>query len=114
MHELLLLSPSSNYPLLNGYHNLCAVNYNLFVVYDKHRLVSHWPPASEISTLLIKTFLEVRVDRKKPIAIRSPTGRLSTAALCHGFEKNGMVGTRHGKCESDTAALSKSNGKDTF
>jgi hypothetical protein len=27
LHELLLLSPSSNYPLLNGYHNLCAVNY---------------------------------------------------------------------------------------
>ena len=25
-HEL-LLSPSSNYPLLNGYHNLCAINY---------------------------------------------------------------------------------------
>ena len=26
VHEL-LLSPSSSYPLLNGYHNLCAVNY---------------------------------------------------------------------------------------
>jgi len=27
VHELLLLTPSSNYPLLNCYHNLCAVNY---------------------------------------------------------------------------------------
>ena len=27
VHELLLLSPSSNYPLLYCYHNLCAVNY---------------------------------------------------------------------------------------
>jgi len=45
--------------------------------------------------------------------------------LCRGLEKNGMVrawhghgmGTawaRHGKCDSDTAALCKSNGKDTF
>jgi len=37
-------------------------------------------------------------------------------ALCCGLEKNGMVGAwhGHGKCESDTAALCKSNGKDTF
>jgi len=41
--------------------------------------------------------------------------------LCHGLEKNGMVKAWHdtacawhGKCESDTAALCKSNGKDTF
>jgi len=27
---------------------------------------------------------------------------------------NGVVGAWHGKCESDTAALCKSNGKDTF
>ena len=30
------------------------------------------------------------------------------------LEKNGMVGAWHGKCKSDTAALYKSNGKDTF
>jgi len=36
------------------------------------------------------------------------------AVLYHGLDKNGMVGARHGKCESDTAALCKSNGKDTF
>jgi hypothetical protein len=27
VHEVLLLSPSSNYLLLNCYHKLCAVNY---------------------------------------------------------------------------------------
>jgi len=37
-------------------------------------------------------------------------------ALCRGLDKNGM-GTAwawHGKCESDMAALCKSNGKGTF
>jgi hypothetical protein len=34
--------------------------------------------------------------------------------LYRGLEKNGMVKAWHGKCESDTAALSKSNGKETF
>jgi hypothetical protein len=57
-----------------------------------------------------------RGSRKKPKAGRSPTGRLSTPVLCRGLEKNGMGAAlaRHGKCESDTAALCKSNGKDTF
>ena len=41
-------------------------------------------------------------------------GRRETAVLCCGLEKNGMVGAWHGKCESDTSALCKSNGKDTF
>jgi hypothetical protein len=27
VHEILLLSPSKNYLLLNCYHNLCVVNY---------------------------------------------------------------------------------------
>jgi hypothetical protein len=36
---------------------------------------------------------------------------ISTAVLCCGLEKNGMVGAWHGKCESDTAALYKSNGR---
>jgi len=34
--------------------------------------------------------------------------------LCCGLEKNGMIRAWHDKCESDTAALCKSNGKDTF
>jgi hypothetical protein len=29
VHEVLLLSPSRNYLLLNCYHNLCAVNYRI-------------------------------------------------------------------------------------
>jgi hypothetical protein len=38
-----------------------------------------------------------RGSRKKPNAGRSPTGRLSTAVLCRGLEKNGMVGAGHGR-----------------
>jgi len=38
--------------------------------------------------------------------------------LCRGLEKNGMFGSMawawHGKCETDTAALCKSNWEDTF
>jgi hypothetical protein len=37
-----------------------------------------------------------RGSRKKPNAGRYPTGRLSTAVLCHGIEKNGMVRAWHG------------------
>jgi hypothetical protein len=58
-------------------------------------------------------------SRKKPNAGRWPTGRLSTAMLCRGLEKNGIVRAWHGmgaqgKYESDTIALCKSNWKDTF
>jgi len=45
--------------------------------------------------MLLKTFLELCVVVGRS-AGRSPTGRLSTAALCRGLEKNGMVGARHG------------------
>ena len=78
------------------------------------------------------------------LKVTAQHGRRETAVLCCGLEKNGMVGAwhghgiasvnqtrphcvnqmgkthskplgaRHGKCESDTAALCKSNGKDTF
>ena len=45
-------------------------------------------------------------------------GRPNKAVLCRGLEKNGMVVAMawawHGKCKSDTAALCKSNGKDTL
>jgi hypothetical protein len=41
-------------------------------------------------------------------------GRLSSVVLRCGLEKNGMVGAWHGKWETDTAALCKSNGKDSF
>jgi hypothetical protein len=38
-----------------------------------------------------------RGSRKKPNVGRSPTDRLSTVVLCHGHEKNGMVGAGHGR-----------------
>jgi hypothetical protein len=38
-----------------------------------------------------------RGNRKKLMASRSPTGRLSTAAMCRGVEMNGMVGAGHGR-----------------
>jgi hypothetical protein len=74
-----------------------------------------------------------RGSRKKPNAGRSPTCRLWTAdaishmprhshaALCRGLEK--LLSARHyldttrawhGMCESNTAALCKSNGRDTI
>jgi len=37
-----------------------------------------------------------RGRRKKPNADRYPTGRLWTAVLCRGLEKNGMVRAGHG------------------
>jgi len=37
-----------------------------------------------------------RGSRKKPNAGRLPTGRLSTAVLCRGLEKDGMVRAWHG------------------
>ena len=43
-------------------------------------------------------------------------GRLSTAVLWPSEERHGrsMAWAWHGKCESDTAAMCKSNGKGTF
>jgi hypothetical protein len=38
-----------------------------------------------------------RGSRKKPNMGRQPTGHLSTAVLCHGLEKNGMVKAWHGR-----------------
>ena len=43
-----------------------------------------------------------RGSRKKPNAGRYPTGRLSTAVLCCGLEKNGMVRAGHG-CGMESA-----------
>jgi hypothetical protein len=53
-------------------------------------------------------------NHKKPNTGRQPTGRLLMAVLFRGLEKNGMVRAWHGKCESDIAALCKSNEKETF
>jgi len=68
--------------------------------------------------MLLKTiFVELRV-----VAGRTRTRAGSPQAVsrrpCCGLEKKkhgqSMAWARHGKCESDTAALCKSNGKDAF
>jgi hypothetical protein len=62
--------------------------------------------------LLIAIFVELRVvsGRSRKRAGSPP------AVLCRGLDKNGMgaAWAHHGKSESDTAALCKSNGEDTF
>ena len=46
-----------------------------------------------------------------PFFSRPQHGRRQRAVLFCGLEKNGMAWAWHGKCESDTVALCKSNGK---
>jgi hypothetical protein len=63
--------------------------------------------------LLITIFMELHVVARRG---RTRGGQVAhrplMAILCCGLEKNAW--SEHGKCESDTAALCKSNGKDTF
>jgi len=63
---------------------------------------------------LITVFVELRVVAGRSRTRAGSPQALSTAVLCPGLEKNDMVRAWHGKCESDTAALCKSNGEDTF
>ena len=89
---------------------LCSVLLSLFTVADMDRCEEDWyAPDNNLRET-------PRVSRKKPNAGRQPSGRLATAVLLRGLEKNGMGVTWawHGKCESDKAALCKSNGKDKF
>ena len=46
--------------------------------------------------MLLITIGTPRGSRKKPKAGRQPIGRLSTAVLCRGLEKNGMIRAWHG------------------
>jgi hypothetical protein len=47
--------------------------------------------------LLISIFVEIRVvSGRSRTRAGSPAGRLSTAVLCRGLEKNGMVRAWHG------------------
>jgi hypothetical protein len=105
----------------------------LFLVHDKRCLVSHWPPASEIGMLLI-TFVELRMvagrSRTRAGSPHAVSGRpmlihtyhaVPMPQPCRGLEGSlserhirGMAGGRLGVCESNTAALCKSNGKDTI
>jgi hypothetical protein len=84
--------------------------------------------------LLITTFVELRVVagriRKRAGRPHAVSGRPmlihtchahAHAALCRGLENSlserhggGMARARHGMCESNTAALCKSNRKDTI
>jgi hypothetical protein len=96
-------------------------NNKLLLVHDKRCFVSHWPPASAIGMLLITNFLELGMvagisrtlaDRQHAVTLPRP---------CHGFEKSlsersihGLAVERRGMCESNMAALCKSNGKDTI
>jgi hypothetical protein len=93
----------------------------LLLGHDKRCFVSHWPPASEIGMLLITNILELRVVGG---ISRTLTGRqypVTLPRLGHDLERSlserhirGMAGERHSICESNTAALCKSNGKDTI
>jgi hypothetical protein len=82
--------------------------------------------------LLITTFVDLRLaagisqtregrphaDSGRPMLIHTCHAH---AALCRGLEKSlaerhgyDMARARHGMCESNTASLCKSNGKDTI
>jgi hypothetical protein len=82
--------------------------------------------------LLITTFVELclvagrsRTRTGRPHAFSGRPMLIHTCyahdALCRGLEKSlserhgrGIARARHGMCESNTAALCKSNGKDTI
>jgi hypothetical protein len=107
-------------------------NNKLLFVHDKRCFDSHWPPASEIGMRLITTFLELHVvagrSRTRAGRPHAVSGRpmlihtdhaVPLPRPCRGLERSlserhirGMAGERHG--ESNTAALCKSNGKDTI
>ena len=70
-------------------------------------MVSHSPPASETGMRLITTFVELGVVAGKS---RKRAGNPQAVAL-RRTAWSGMALARHGKCESDTAALCKSMGK---
>jgi hypothetical protein len=98
---------------------------NKLIVHDKRCSVSHWPPASEMGMLLMINFLELRVvaERRRKLAgrqhavpklfaCRHPAATLPRT--CRERHIRGMAGERHGMCDTNTAALCKSNGKVTI
>jgi len=67
-----------------------------------------FPISFTVRACLIHTFHSMPMpcsDHADLLKARAQHGRLSKAVLCWA---------RKGRCESDTAALCKSNGKDTF
>jgi hypothetical protein len=109
-------------------------NNKVLLVHDKRCFVSHWPPASEIGMLRVTTFLELRVvagrSRTRAGRPHDVSGRsmlihayhaVPLPRPCSGLERSlserhirSMAGERRGMFESNTAALCKSNGKDTI
>jgi len=86
----------------------------LFVVCCYHSLQSQvWIVVRRIGMLLITIFVELRV-----VAGRSRTQAGSTQTVsrrpCCAVALRRTAWSEHGECESDTAALCKSNGKDGF
>jgi hypothetical protein len=109
-------------------------NNKLLLLHDKRCFVSHRPLASEIGMLLITNFLELRAVARRsrtlagrphavsrrPILIHTYHA-VSLPRPCRGLERSlserhirGVAWERHGMCESNTAALCKSNWKDTI
>jgi hypothetical protein len=65
--------------------------------------------------LLITIFVEIRVVAGSGQVAHRPS--LEGCAVPWSWEERhgqSMAWARHGKCESDTTALCKSNGKETF
>jgi hypothetical protein len=67
---------------------------------------------------LITIFVELRViagrSRTRAGSPQAVSRRPCCTVALRRMAWSGMAWARHGKCESDTAALCKSNGKDTF
>ena len=107
---------------LNCCRNLYAVIYTtlmfshqnneLLHVRDKRCLVSHWPAAFQFE-FLMTTFMELRVvaGRSRRVVPWPWEVAFRTAWSEHG---RGAAWAWHGVCESNTATLCKSNGKDTI
>jgi len=70
--------------------------------------------------LLITIFVELRVVTGRRRTLAGSPQAVSQRPFCAvalrrtALSGHGMGAAWHGKCESDTAALCKSNGKDTF
>jgi hypothetical protein len=68
--------------------------------------------------LLVTIFVELRVvagrSRSRAGSPQAVSRRLYCAVALRKRHGQSMAWARHGKCESDTAALCKSNGKDAF
>jgi len=90
----------------------CAAT-TLFLVHDKRCLVSHWPPASEIGVRLItnswNSAWKPEEAERRQLAQRPSLDGHAVPWPWEEWHGLGMASVNQ-----DTAALCKSNGKDTF